>query len=104
MFFNGCIYQLRNGIFLAISVNKDVTILSFAVLQCELVNPKGTQEGEELPVIFQLQAAATPYGEPQGSSEHEKKNRIPPRIAEIPMKEMISVNPGSCNSPYIEKF
>lgn len=47
-----------------------------------------------MPVIFQLQAAATPNVEPQGRSGREKY-KIPPRIAEIPMKEMISVNPDS---------
>ena len=38
---------MRNGILLATSVNKDVTVLVItAAIDGELVSPEGTQEGE----------------------------------------------------------
>ena len=39
---------MKNGIFPAIPVNKDVTVSVIAALQLELVSPKGTQGGEYL--------------------------------------------------------
>ena len=38
-------------------------------LQCELVSPKGTQEGEEYLWSSNNQMAATPYGKPKGAQE-----------------------------------
>ena len=40
--------------------------------QCELVNPKGTQEGKESLGSSSHQTAVTSCGEPQGSSGCEK--------------------------------
>ena len=37
---------MRNGVFPAIWVNKDVTIISDCCHHCELVSPEGTQEGK----------------------------------------------------------
>ena len=47
---------MRNGIFVAISINEDVTVISDS-------SHPGTQRGEELPAWSgSHQAAATPYG------------------------------------------
>ena len=73
---------------------------AIAALQCEPVSPEGTQEGEYL-WSSSHQTAATPYGEPQGSSECEKHRRLAP-TAEMHMKGMISVSPDSCIFSYIE--
>ena len=40
--------ELRNGLFPVKSINKDESS-AIPVLQCELVSPEGTQEGEYLP-------------------------------------------------------
>ena len=47
-------------------------------LQCQLVNPKGTQEEEKYLWSTTHQTAATPYDEPQGSSGCEKHNILAP--------------------------
>ena len=48
-----------------------------AALQCELVSPKGTQEGENA-ICGHLTAAVTPYSEPQVSSGCEKHRILAP--------------------------
>ena len=64
---------LRNGIFPAISVNKDVTVISNCSPQCEMAAAnKETQEGEEYLPSSSHQTAVTTYCESQGSSECEK--------------------------------
>ena len=63
---------MRNGIFPAISVNKDVTVISNCGPQCEMVSPKETQEGEEYLPSSSYQTAVTTYCESQGRSECEK--------------------------------
>ena len=72
-----------------------------ATLQCELVNPKGTQEGEYLRASS-LGTTATPYGEPWGNSECENTGYWL-QIAEVPIKGMISLSPDSFIFPCTEK-
>ena len=75
---------------------------AIATLQCELVNPKGTQEGEYLRASS-LGTTATPYGEPWGKEAQDVKNTGNwPQIAEMQKKGMISVSLDSCIFPYIE--
>ena len=38
---------LRNGIFPAMSVNKDATVISNSSSKCEFLSPKGNREGDE---------------------------------------------------------
>ena len=45
-----------------------------ATLQRELVNPKGTQEGEEYLLASSRGTTATPYGEPWGKEAQNVKN------------------------------
>ena len=47
-----------------------------AALQCELVNPKDTQEGEKYLQSSRYQTAATPFSEPQGSSMSWSRGRL----------------------------
>ena len=69
-----------------------------AALQCEVVSPKGTQEGEEyLLSSSHLTAAVTPYSEPQESSGCETQDTG--LIAEMHTKRVISVSSDSCIFP-----
>ena len=64
---------MRDGIFPATSVNKDVTVISNCSPQCEMVAAnKETQEGEEYLLSSSHQTAVTTYCESQGGSECEK--------------------------------
>ena len=51
---------------------------AIAALQCELMNPKGTQEGKEYLPPHSHQATASPYKEPQGSAGCEKHRILIP--------------------------
>ena len=67
---------------------------AIAALQSEPVSSKGTQQGECL-LSNRHQMAATPCeSEPQRSSGYENTG-YRPQIAEMHMKGMISVSPGS---------
>ena len=55
---------MRNEIFPAILVNKDVTVISNYSLQSEPVNPEETQEGKEYLPSSNHQTAATPHSKP----------------------------------------
>ena len=59
---------VRSGIFPAISVNKDVTVLKDSSGPVWAGEPKGTQEGEEYLRSNSHQITATACGEPQGNS------------------------------------
>ena len=59
---------VRNEIFPTISVNKDVTVL--VVLQCELVSPMGTEEGEQEPSDH-----TSSYGEPRGKEAQDAETQ-----------------------------
>ena len=81
---------MRTGIFPALSVNKDVTVISYS-------SPLGHSGRRRIPIFSSHQAATMPYNEPQGSSGCEKHRKL---AAEMPMKGMISVSPASCSFPY----
>ena len=63
--------------------------------------PWGDPGRKEHPLSSSHQTAATPYGEPQGSSGFE--NSYWPQIAEVHIKGMISVHPDSSIFSNIEK-
>ena len=71
------------------------------VLQCELVSPEGTQEGEHLESDSHW-TAATPSSKPRGAQVVKTTGQWAQR-AETHMKRMISGSPGSCISPDTEK-
>ena len=52
---------VRNGVFPATSINKEVTAMSDSS-KCEFLNPKGPQEEQYL-LSGSHEAEATPYGE-----------------------------------------
>ena len=68
----------------------------------ELVNPEGSQEGNEYPSSRSPQSAATLHGELWGHSGCENTEHWT-QIAEVHIKGMISVSPNSGIFPYIEK-
>ena len=72
---------LRNGIFPAIPVNKNVTVISHCSSMW-VPEPQGHLGKRRIPVIWQPSDAATPYDEPQGSSGCEQ-HKILARIAEM---------------------
>ena len=57
--------SLRSGIFPAISVNKDATVIRVTALQCEPVSPKVTKEREEYLLSSSHQTTATPLASPK---------------------------------------
>ena len=61
-------FLLRNGVFLALSVNKDATVINNRCPPCEPRSPKVAKEGKEQLPSCSHQTASTPYGEPQGRS------------------------------------
>ena len=63
---------MRNGAFPAVSVNKDVIVVSDSY-------PPGHSGRRRLPVIWQQEAAATPCGEHRGSSGCEESQDTGPR-------------------------
>ena len=70
--------------------------------KCDFLSPEGAQE-EQCMLSGSHGAATTPYGK-QGTKD--VNNQITgqwPWIAEMRMKGMISVSPGSCIFPYTEK-
>ena len=87
---------LRNIIFPAISVNKDVTVIS------ELMSLEGTQKEKSA-----CHLAATRLQPLLMVSRKEaqdvKSTEYWPQIAETHIKGIISVSPDSCIFPYIEK-
>ena len=89
---------VRIGVFLAISVNKDVTVISDFSPPCELLSPKGTLEGEEYPGSSSLQDCSHAYSEPPGSSgchthtHTHTHTKHWPRIAKVHTKGTISVS------------
>ena len=105
--YSGCFWcvcmKLRNAIFPAISVNKDVTVIS----DCSNHEwwagmPKYTQEGKEYLPFSSHQIAATPCSEAWGNSGYGNTGYWP-QIAEVHNKGMISVTPDTCIFPYTEK-
>ena len=84
---------MRHGAFPAISVNKDVIVISDS-------SPPGHSGRRRLPVIWQHEAAATPYAR---RTENVKNTGYCPQIAEMHMKRMISVSPNSFYLPILEK-
>ena len=96
-FLEGCFSLLtheipqRTGIFPALSVHKDVTVISYA-------SPPGNSGRRKIPIFSSHQAATEPYNEPQGSSGCEKHKKL---AAEMHMKGMISLSPDSCIFSYI---
>ena len=100
---------MRNGVFPAMSVNKDVTVISDS-------SPPGHSGRKRISAKSgSHEAVATPYGEHRGTQDVKKTQDTDPRIAEMHMKGMISVSPDSCifmkrrktlnyvHSMYIEK-
>ena len=74
---------------------------AIAVLQRKRVSPKGSQEGEEYLWPDSRQTAATPCGEPQGSSGCEKHEILAPDswdAREMLMKGTISVSSDPASS------
>ena len=70
--------------------------------KCDFLSPEGAQE-EQCTLSGSHGAATTPYGK-QGTKD--VNNQITgqwPWIAEMRMKGIISVSPGSCIFPYTEK-
>ena len=65
-------------------------------------SPQGLKELDTTEATLHAHAG-TPYGEPQGSSGCKRNTGYWPGIAEVYMKGMTSVSPGSCTFPYIEK-
>ena len=59
---------MRNGAFPAISINKDVIVINDS-------SPPRHSGRRRLPVIWQHEAAATPYGEHRGT-QNAKNHRI----------------------------
>ena len=80
---------MRSEIFPAISVNKDVTVISNCSPQCKPVSSEDPQEGEEYLLSSSHQTMATSW--------------ILAPDAEVRMKGMISVSPDSWIFPYREK-
>ena len=70
-------------------------------LQCELVIPKGAQEGECL-WSCSHQIPASSFSELQ-EAQDVRNTGYWPRTGEVHMKGMISVSTGSCIFPCIEK-
>ena len=93
------LWTLRNGIFSAISVNKDVTGIS----NCSPPLSKGIQEGEEDLLYSSHQTRASPYNELWGKEAQDVRTGYWSQIAEIHMKRMISDSPDSCIFLYTEK-
>ena len=69
---------MRNGIFPAISVNKDVTVISNYRPPMWAGESWGNTEGKEYLPSSSHQTAATPFGEPHGSSGCEKHRILAP--------------------------
>ena len=101
--------HVRNGVFPAMSVNKEVTVISDS-------SPPGHSGRKRISAKSgSHEAVATPYGEHRGTQDVKKTQDTDPRIAEMHMKGMISVSPDSCifmkrrktlnyvHSMYIEK-
>ena len=68
-------FVLRNRISPAVSVNKDVTVISDHSPPTWAGEPKGTQEGEEYLPSSSHQTTATPYGESWGRKLRKRKHR-----------------------------
>ena len=88
--------------FLPYQWKKDVPVITDCGPQCELVNKKSPQEGEEYLWSSSHQTAATPYSESPGELRMWKHRLLAP-IAEMHIKGMVSVSPDSCIFSYIEK-
>ena len=69
-----------------------------ATMDGELVN---SEKKECLPSSSH-QTAATPKGEPRGKEVQDMKRVYWPQTAEVHIKGMISVSPGSCIFPFIK--
>ena len=70
-------------------------------LRCELVSPEDTPEGKNIYHLAATRLQPLPIvslGETQ-----DLKTGYWPWIAEVYIKEMISVSPNTCIFPYIEK-
>ena len=65
---------MRNGVFPAISVNKDVTIISDCCHPHELVSPEGTQEGKNTCHLAAIRLQPLPTANPEET--HAVKTRI----------------------------
>ena len=91
-----------NGIFPAISVNKAFTVISNCSSPRWASEPWGNSGRKEYLPSGSHQTASTPYGEPWGSSGCENIGYWP-QIAEVHIREMISVIPESCIFPHEEK-
>ena len=75
---------------------------AIAALQCELVSPKSTQEGEEYMQSNSHQTVATQHRElPRGTRMGKHKMLAP--VAEMQMKGMIAVSPDSCIFPDVHE-
>ena len=94
-------FILRNGIFPAISVNKDVVTRKPAITDGELVSPEGTQEGKNSCHLTAIRRQSLPSMSPEEARDME--TRYWPQRAEVPIKGIISVSPFSSIVPYIEK-
>ena len=94
---------LRTGIFPAISVIKMAqSPVIAATKDSKLVSPEGTQQGKNtchLPAI-RLQPLSMVSSE---ETQDVKTLGHWPQTAELPVKGMISVDPDSCISLYIDK-
>ena len=82
---------MGTGMFPAISINKDITVVTDSSSPVWAPESKGTQEGKEYLWFHCHQTAATPYLEPEGA--HDMKiTGYWSQIAEIHMKGMIWVS------------
>ena len=85
----------RIGILPAISINKDVTV-------SRVSSPPGHSGRRKTPAISSHQTAATPYGEPQGTSGCEKHRTLAPDSLKVKVKSLSRVwlsSPMDCILP-----
>ena len=64
---------MRNGVFPAISVNKDVTIISDCCHPHELVSPEGTQEGKNTCYLAAIRLQPLPEVSPEEGQDGKSK-------------------------------
>ena len=87
----------------AISINKDVTAFSDSVFQMWIAKLRGPSRGRTILAIQQLPADIILYNKQELKDVNNQEVGCWPQIAEMHMKEIISVHPDTCIFPYIEE-